>query len=175
MNKFFEDCVDQEPTKQKPIKEPAPPTEKRKVQKLTSKRSKKNYVNNIDMFNAMVEWKEELETNSQAPLPNYIGECFMKMTESLGRKTHAHTHLDDMKSHALLTCCLYAKNFNPEKSTNPFAYFTSFINNAFAQIHNREKEEIEGKFEMIKEKTAAHDNYDYRERKKETEEWDSTP
>lgn len=170
MNKFFDDCLNEDiPKKEKVIKEQTPPEQKKKVKKLTSKRTKKNYVNNIDMFNAMVEWKEEIEHNPQTPLPEYIGECFMKMTESLGRKTYAHTHLDDMKSHALLTCCLYAKNFNPEKSTNPFAYFTTVINNSFAQVHNNEKEEIAGKFQMIKDVTEASDNYDYRERKEDRE------
>ena len=170
MNKFFDDDDEEKPIKEEIIEPVKPP---KQIKKLQSKRNKKNYVNNIDMYNSMLDWLQALEDDPKAPLPEYIGKCLMKMVESLGRKTHAHTHLDDMKSHALLTCCLYAKNFNPAKSTNPFSYFTTCINNAFAQVHNREKEEIEGKFQMIKDLTEADENYDYRERDKEHDEWNS--
>lgn len=139
------------------------------VKKKYSPRKNKNYINNEDFLNAMIAWKLELTTNPKARLPEYVGHCFMKLTEHLGRKTPMHTQLPDMKSHALITCCLYAKNFNPEKSNNPFAYFTSCINNAFAQIHNKEKAIIDGKFKYIKDKYDISEGYDYSNYLKEDE------
>ena len=43
---------------------------------------------------------------------------------------------DDCKQQAILDCLQYWKGFNPEKSNNPFAYFTSVITNGLAKGWN---------------------------------------
>jgi hypothetical protein len=72
-----------------------------------------------------------------------------------------------MRQHAVLICCLYAKNFKIEKSINAFAYFSRYIKNAFAQIHNKQKEFIDFRFELIKDTSNVSESYDYRERDEE--------
>lgn len=124
------------------------------------KARKKNYINNREFFEAICKWQDEIEIDKNARMSEYLGECFMVLADRLARKASHHTHIEDMKSHAVLTCCLYAKNFDRTQSENPFAYFTQCIKNGFAQVHNKEKKLIEAKFQMIKEMCGA-DEYDY--------------
>jgi len=67
-----------------------------------------------------------------------------------------------MIAEAVLTCMKYAHNFNPEKTDNPFAYFTQYCNNAFLQVMEREKKLADFKFEMVKEAQLNSDEYDYK-------------
>ena len=47
---------------------------------------------------------------------------------------YGYTWKDDMVSEAVCTCIRYLRNFNPEKSTNAFAYVTQIIKNAFKLV-----------------------------------------
>ena len=125
---------------------------------------RKHYINNEDFHNALVTWKQDLQRNPNARIPNYIGECFIKI--ATGRAKHpwysGWTFKDEMIAEAVLTCVKYAHNYKPDKSTNPFAYFTQFVNNAFEQIKLKEKKLADYKFEMVKEQQVNSDGYDYK-------------
>jgi DNA-directed RNA polymerase specialized sigma24 family protein len=60
---------------------------------------------------------------------------------------------DDMISDGIENCIQYLHNFNPEKSTNPFAYFTQIIHYAFLRRIQREKRQLEIKNKIL-EKTG---------------------
>jgi hypothetical protein len=124
---------------------------------------RKNYINNETFHESMVEWKEQLKTDPKTRIPNYIGECFIKLAE--GRARHpwhsGWTFKDEMIAEAVLTCCKYAHNYNPEKSNNPFSYFTQFVNNAFSQIKLKEKKLSDYKFEQVKENQQNSEGFDY--------------
>ena len=47
--------------------------------------------------------------------------------------------IEDMKSYALLKLCENALKFNPDKSKNPFGYYTQIITNDFITFLNKEK------------------------------------
>ena len=58
---------------------------------MTEPRKTKNYINNQDFLQALAEYKskakEAKEKKLPAPvIPNYIGECFMKIAEGLSHK-----------------------------------------------------------------------------------------
>jgi hypothetical protein len=138
--------------------------EKKKIKKP---RSKKNYINNREMFECICKWQDDLVDDPSIPMPEYLGECFIKIADNLLHKTPYNTLADDMKGMALLNCCLYAKNgFDRSKGENPFAYFTSYVNNAFAAVYNNEKKLIDAKFNMLKE-LCDGEEYDYRDRNEE--------
>ena len=128
------------------------------------KRYKKNYINNIDFTKALVDWKRAREFDQTARMPEYIGQCFVKLTENIGRlnKFRNYSYLQDMQSEALLTCVSYATNFNPTISENPFAYFSQYIHNSFIGILNKEKRISDTKFSYIKNKFDVCEGYDYR-------------
>ena len=56
---------------------------------------------------------------------------------------------DDMISDGIENCVQYIHNFDPEKSKNPFAYFTQIIHYAFLRRIQKEKKQLEIKTKII--------------------------
>lgn len=126
-----------------------------------AKRQKgEHYVDNKVFLQAMVEWKETCALAEEAgkekpPVTNYIGECFLKIATHLSYRPNFinYTYKEDMISDGIENCLQYASNFNPEKSKNPFAYFTQIIHYAFLRRIQKEKKQLEIKTKII-EKTG---------------------
>ena len=120
-----------------------------------------HYVDNKVFLQAMIEWKEKCkiaeEADDQKPaVTNYIGECFLKIATHLSYRPNFinYTYKDDMISDGIENCLQYASNFNPEKSNNPFAYFTQIIYYAFIRRIQKEKKQTH-----VKNKIIAGSNY----------------
>jgi|TARA_R110002012_G_scaffold158550_1_gene319970 hypothetical protein len=115
-----------------------------------------HYVDNKEFLKAMIEFKEicndakekEIE---RPPVSNYIGECFLKIATHLSYKPNFinYTYREDMISDGIENCLQYVENFNPEKSNNPFAYFTQIIYYAFLRRIAKEKKQTHVKNKMI--------------------------
>ena len=111
---------------------------------MISKKKPEHYVNNKEFLLAMTEYKrlvnESVKNNQpKPPVTNYIGECFLKIANHLSYRPNFinYTFRDDMISDGIENCLQYLDNFNPEKSNNPFAYFTQIIYYAFVlQMHS---------------------------------------
>jgi hypothetical protein len=108
----------------------------------------KQYVNNADFLAALIDYKEKCkiakaDKKSPPAIPNYIGECFMKIAEGLSHKPNFinYTYRDEMISDGIENCLMYFDNFNPDKSKNPFAYFTQIIYFAFLRRISKEKKQ----------------------------------
>ena len=115
-----------------------------------------NYINNEDFLIAMIEYKEQIkiaeENNEERPpVPEYIGECFLLIAERLSYRPNFinYAFKDDMISDGIENCLQYVHNFNPEKSKNPFAYFTQIIHYAFLRRIQKEKKQLEIKTKII--------------------------
>ena len=110
--------------------------------------STKHYVNNPDFLAALIKYKEDAAINPDTPVPNYIGECFLKIANHLSRKPNfiGYTFRDEMISDGIENCVMYFRNFDPEKSKNPFAYFTQMIYYAFLRRIMREKKQLYVKY-----------------------------
>jgi hypothetical protein len=52
----------------------------------------------------------------------------------------------------------YIHNFNPEKSTNPFAYFTQIIYYAFIRRIQKEKKQLYIKYKTMDSRASLGDN-----------------
>ena len=123
----------------------------------TDKKKKPHYVNNKQFLEAMIEWKghvAEAESNDE-PRPqvtNYIGECFLKIANHLSYRPNFinYTYRDEMISDGIENCLQYIDNFNPEKSKNPFAYFTQIIYFAFVRRITKEKKQSKIKDAILK-------------------------
>jgi hypothetical protein len=118
----------------------------------------KHYINNADFLKALVDFKEatkEAEKNgSPLPaIPNYIGECFMKIAEGLSHKPNFinYTYRDEMMSDGIENCLQYFNNFDPAKSKNPFAYFTQVIYFAFLRRISKEKKQTYVKYKATEQ------------------------
>jgi len=62
---------------------------------------------------------------------------------------------DEMISDGVENCIQYIDNFDPEKSSNPFAYFTQIIYYAFLRRIQKEKRQLD-----IKNKIVSKSGYD---------------
>jgi len=133
------------------------------------KKPKKNYVNNVDFLDALAKHSiacdDANKHNETHPkIPMYIAECFMKIAEGLSHKPNFmnYTYREEMISDGIENCLMYYRNFNPQKTQNPFAYFTQIIYYAFLRRIHKEK-----KYQYVKYKSAAQfgisDEYDLME------------
>ena len=129
---------------------------------MNEKKKKQHYVNNKEFLQAMIVYKklcmDAEESGDEKPLvSNYIGECFLKIANHLSYRPNFinYTFRDDMISDGIENCLQYLGNFNPEKSTNPFAYFTQIIYYAFVRRIQKEKKQT-----IIKNRLIAEGNYD---------------
>ena len=123
---------------------------------------KEHYVNNKEFLAAMTEYSKDVnraKRNKQPkpPVTDYIGSCFLKIANHLSYRPNFinYTFRDDMISDGIENCLQYLNNFNPEKSNNPFAYFTQIIYYAFIRRIQKEKKQV-----IIKQRMIAESNYD---------------
>ena len=126
---------------------------------MAKRKKGEHYVDNKVFLQAMIEWKEKCDVAEEAgnqppPVTNYIGECFLKIATHLSYRPNFinYTYKDEMISDGIENCLQYASNFNPEKSKNPFAYFTQIIYYAFLRRIQKEKKQTHVKNKVI-EKT----------------------
>jgi hypothetical protein len=122
------------------------------------KKATKNYINNPDFLQALIDYnnlcKEAVENGKPEPrIPNYIGECFLKISEHLARKPNfiSYSFKEEMISDGIENCVMYFRNFNPEKSKNPFAYFTQIVYYAFLRRIAREKKQLYLKYKATEQ------------------------
>ena len=115
-----------------------------------------HYVDNKKFLQAMIDWNEEIKEAEEAgddrpAVTNYIGECFLKIATHLSYRPNFinYTYREEMISDGIENCLQYATNFNPEKSKNPFAYFTQIIYYAFLRRIAKEKKQSHVKNKMI--------------------------
>jgi hypothetical protein len=123
---------------------------------MAKKQKRNHYVDNKQLLAAMIVYKDEvknaLEKETERPrVPNYNGECIMKIAQHLSYKPNFinYTYKDEMISDGIENCLLYIDNFNPEKSSNPFAYFTQIIYYAFIRRIQKEKKQTYVKYKSL--------------------------
>ena len=121
-----------------------------------------HYVNNKEFLAAIIDYKNsvseaELLGKPKPRITNYLGECFLKIATHLSFKPNFVNYMfkDDMICDSIENCVQYISNFNPEKSSNPFAYFTQIIYYAFLRRIQKEKRQLE-----IKQKIIERSSFD---------------
>jgi len=122
------------------------------------KRQKHQYIDNKEFFAAMVGWKKlviaaENSDESRPPITDYIGECFLLIAEHLSHRPNFinYDYREEMIGDGIENCLMYAHNFDPDKSHNPFSYFTQIIYYAFLRRIEKEKKQSYIKFKLMEE------------------------
>ena len=125
-----------------------------------AKKKSEHYVNNKELLAALIDYRAEVAVAKAKDLPkprisNYLGECFLKLATPLSYKRNFVNYMfrEDMISDGIENCVQYIHNFDPNKSKNPFAYFTQIIHYAFLRRIQKEKKQLEIKTKII-EKTG---------------------
>ena len=124
------------------------------------RKKSEHYVNNKELLEALIVYREKVAIAEEKDLPkpritNYLGSCFLKIATHLSYKPNFVNYMfrDDMISDGIENCVQYIHNFDPEKSRNPFAYFTQIIHYAFLRRIQKEKKQLDIKNKII-EKTG---------------------
>ena len=124
------------------------------------RKKSEHYVNNKELLEALIVYRAKVAHAKENDLPkpritNYLGSCFLKIATHLSYKPNFVNYMfrDDMISDGIENCVQYIHNFDPEKSRNPFAYFTQIIHYDFLRRIQKEKKQLDIKNKII-EKTG---------------------
>ncbi len=128
-----------------------------KKDKDSIKSKNKQYIDNAEFLKAMIVWKKQIRESEDCgekhpPVCTYIAECFIKIAEHLSYRPNFMNYpfREDMVGDGIENCILYAHNFDPKKSKNPFSYFTQIIYYAFLRRIEKEKKQAYIKYKMMK-------------------------
>ena len=138
---------------------------------MTKRNAKsEHYVNNKDFLEALIVYRSKVEADflqrygkkptkldrskhweGKPQITNYLGECFLKIATHLSYKPNFVNYMfrEDMICDGIENCVQYIHNFDPEKSNNPFAYFTQIIYYAFLRRIQKEKRQLEVKNKIL--------------------------
>jgi DNA-directed RNA polymerase specialized sigma24 family protein len=107
-----------------------------------------HYVNNKTLLEEMTKYREKVQLSKKEgtpkpPIPNYVGQALMLIANRLSHKPNFsnYSYKEEMISDGIENCIMYIDNFDPEKSKNPFAYFTQIIHYAFIRRIQKEKKQ----------------------------------
>lgn len=124
-----------------------------------------HYVNNAQMLEHIKDYREKLlaaraDSTETPRIPEYLGECVMKIATGLSRKSNFinYSYKDDMILDGIENCIQCMHSFDPEKSSNPFSYFTQVIYFAFLRRIAKEKKQSYIKGKLIQD--MAFDSFD---------------
>lgn len=120
-----------------------------------------NYVDNEKMLEEIKKYRENVRVNKELGLekpriPNYLGECIIKIANNLSHNRNfiGYSFKEEMILDGIENCVRYIGSFDPERGSNPFAYFTQVINYAFIRRITKEKKQSYVKGKLIQ-------NYDF--------------
>jgi hypothetical protein len=117
---------------------------------------RQHYIDNKQFLQALIDYKQLVlaakENSEERPMvPDYIGDCFIKIANHLAYKSNFinYSFREDMILDAIENCLIYMGNFDPAKSSNPFAYFTQITYYAFVRRIQKEKRHLQTKYKYI--------------------------
>lgn len=113
-------------------------------------KKKEHYLNNKEFLAALIEYKTAVNYAKEKGQPkprisNYLGECFLKIATHLSYRPNFINYMykDDMICDGIENCIQYIDNFDHNKSSNPFAYFTQIVFYAFLRRIAKEKRQLD--------------------------------
>lgn len=109
-----------------------------KTGKLKKPKSKQNYIDNEAFLESIKKYQTKLreakELGKELPrIPEFCGLCLLNIAKGLA---HHHRFIgysfkEDLISDGVENALQYFNNFDPDKSNNPFAYYTTIMYYAF--------------------------------------------
>lgn len=119
-----------------------------------------HYVDNQKFLQEIINYKQlcadaEACGDEKPRIPNYLGECILKISTKLANRPNFinYSYKEDMILDGIENSIQYFDNFNPEKSSNPFTYFTTIIYYAFLRRIDKEKKQSYIRGKLIRDNT----------------------
>lgn len=126
-----------------------------------------NYIDNKEFFEKISEYRKsvldaEAEGKEIPRVTEYLGKNFLLIAKNLAKRPNFanYPYKDEMISDGIENCILYINNFDPEKSNNPFAYFTQIIYFAFLRRIDKEKKQLYVKHKAFESAMIHEEMYD---------------
>lgn len=120
----------------------------RKKKMQAKPKKARHYVNNQDLYSAIVTHRElvSLAKSKGTPLPRiseYIGECVKLLCTRMGRRSNwgGYSYREEMVGDAIIDCLCAIEKFDPDKGKNPFGYLSRVAWRAFIRRLHKEKKE----------------------------------
>lgn len=117
-----------------------------------------HYVDNAFMLEEIKKYRalrkeNELNGLPEPRIPEYLGECILKIANNLSLKSNFinYSYREDMILDGIENCIRCINSFDPDKGSNPFAYFTQVIYFAFLRRITKEKKESYIKSRLIRD------------------------
>lgn len=117
---------------------------------------KNEYVNNQQFLAALIEYnKKKIDAENSGSTPprmsNYLGQCIQLIATRLSYNKNFVNYMfrEDMVGDGIENGIRAVDSFDPEKSNNPFGYFTRVIYFAFLRRIEKEKKELYTKFKRL--------------------------
>lgn len=105
-----------------------------------------HYVDNKELYTVMCHYKAQVEQFKRGEIPEpkiprYVGQAIIQISTNLAVRPNysGYTYKDEMIADAIENCVAAVKSFDPDKTNNPFAYFTMVAWNAFIRRIAKEK------------------------------------
>jgi DNA-directed RNA polymerase specialized sigma24 family protein len=119
-------------------------------------KTKNNYVDNKRLYTEMVKYISAYNEAKEKDLPlprvnNYIGKCIQDIAYHLStnRNFIGYSYREEMIGDGIENTLRYIHNFDPDKTKNPFAYFTTIIYYAFLRRIETEKKQQYVKYKTM--------------------------
>ena len=97
-----------------------------------------NKINEVGLSHHNKEKEFDL---SAGKITAILATMYIKLVERYSQRSNwrGYTYIDEMRGQALLQLAQIGLQFNEDKSDNPFAYYTTVVNNSFTRVLNIEK------------------------------------
>ena len=125
---------------------------------IVEEEEKSHYVDNKEFLKEMVKWKTKYDSAESSgrktpPVSSYIAESFLKIAEHLSYRPNFmnYPYREEMVGDGIENCLMYAHNFDPSKSKNPFSYLTQIIYFAFLRRIEKEKKQSYIKYKIMED------------------------
>lgn len=127
---------------------------------------KRRYVNNPDFHAALVEYLSECdkleEEGKELPvIPKYITDCIWQISTNTAKRDNfsGYSYKEDMIMDGVENCLKYIRKYKYKEFTNPFAYFTRCVWNAFLVRIAAEKKELYIRYKTSKQLLAMGETH----------------
>ena len=133
-----------------------------KVKREKATTTKGHYVTNAQLLPAVLEAKQ------LGRVTDKLAKMLLLIAERYSRKSwfSGYSYREDMVALAMANLCQNALKFDPAKSSNPFAYYTTAIHNSFQQYKHEEKKHRNIRDSLLVD-AGANPSFNFLEKEKE--------
>ncbi len=134
------------------------------VDKFRRASKDRHYVDKKRMYEDLKTWypirKAAVAEGRDPPdPPRYVSECLLKIVYGMATKNNFknYTYVDEMIADGLENVVVALSSFNPDKSDNPFGYFSIVVFYAFVRRIAKEKRQTYIKYKVTEQMSLTND------------------